>query len=297
MRSTVMAMCGMLLWSVSASATTYLVRPDGTGDFPTIQAAIHAATSGDTITLADGVFTGTGNRDITFLGKAIVLRSQSGDPAGCVIDAQASANDEHRIFSFVDAEGPNTVLDGVTVRGGWKGTGVPARAPGREAPLSCELPETSRTADSQSRGGGGIYCGPGTGPTIRDCVIEGNVADYGGGMAVSSNGYPTIVGCVFANNFAPGDGGGIGYEFRPDSTHMTVSHCLFQANATWYHGGGVAVQGQNLLSDCTFTGNQSGFGGGFFDCGERSGTEFLRCTFVHNAAVAFDGGVGGGGAT
>ena len=43
-------------------ATTYLVNPEGTGDFPTIQAAIDAVVDGDIIELNDGTFTGDGNR-------------------------------------------------------------------------------------------------------------------------------------------------------------------------------------------------------------------------------------------
>jgi len=256
----------IFLWSSCAHARTYVVNSGGTGDFPNIQAAIGAAASGDTVALTDGVFTGTGNRDVTFLGKAVVLRSLSGDSAACVLDAQGSSNGPHRAFSFLNAEGPNTVLDGLTIQGGWTGTG------------------------------GGIYCGPATGPTIRNCVIAGNVANNGGGLAVSSNGYPTILDCVFANNLASGDGGGVGYEFRPDSSHMTVSRCLFRANTTYNHGGGVAVQGRNLLTDCIFIGNQASFGAGFFDCAGTSGTEFLRCTFVRNVAPG-NGGAGGGGGT
>jgi hypothetical protein len=41
-------------------AAEHSVRPDGLGDFPTIQAAVSAAAAGDTIVLEDGVFTGAG---------------------------------------------------------------------------------------------------------------------------------------------------------------------------------------------------------------------------------------------
>ncbi len=37
-----------------ALGATYVVNPDGTGDFPTIQAAIVATTSGDEVLLANG---------------------------------------------------------------------------------------------------------------------------------------------------------------------------------------------------------------------------------------------------
>ncbi len=77
----------IVLWGSLAQATTYVVKSDGKGDFPNIQAAINAAASGDTVALTDGVFTGDGNRDISFLGKAMVLRSLSGNPVGCRISA------------------------------------------------------------------------------------------------------------------------------------------------------------------------------------------------------------------
>ncbi|MCK4305958.1 MAG: hypothetical protein KAY24_17095 [Candidatus Eisenbacteria sp.] len=43
------------------AAETYLVNPEGTGDFPTIPAAIDAVVDGDVIDLTDGMFTGAGH--------------------------------------------------------------------------------------------------------------------------------------------------------------------------------------------------------------------------------------------
>ncbi|MGH9360794.1 MAG: hypothetical protein ACRD2T_02680, partial [Thermoanaerobaculia bacterium] len=48
------------------------------GEHPTIQAAIDAAASGDTVLLADGVHRGAGNRDLDFRGKPLHLRSENG---------------------------------------------------------------------------------------------------------------------------------------------------------------------------------------------------------------------------
>lgn len=109
-----------LLLAISAAdsgAATYLVRPDGTGDFPNIQSAIDAAHNGDTIELADGVFRGEGNRDIDYRGLAITVRSRSGNPGDCVIMCEGTELDTHRGFFFLSGEGPESVLRDLTITG------------------------------------------------------------------------------------------------------------------------------------------------------------------------------------
>ena len=75
-------------------------------DYPTIEAAILAATPGDVVMLDDGVYTGDGNRELDFGGKAITVRSASGNPATCIIDCGGAAQG----FYFRNAEGPDSVL-------------------------------------------------------------------------------------------------------------------------------------------------------------------------------------------
>ena len=101
-----------------AFAAEYLVKPDGTGDYPTIQAAIDAATAGDTILLADGVFKGPGNRNLDLKGKAITVRSRSGYPGDVTIDAEGVQWIPQRGFDFKTGEGPDSVVRDITITGG-----------------------------------------------------------------------------------------------------------------------------------------------------------------------------------
>lgn len=72
----------------ASGAVVYTVLPDGTGDFPTIQAALNAGCSGDVIGLGDGTSTREGNRDLDYCGRRIGIRSISDDPDARVIDCE-----------------------------------------------------------------------------------------------------------------------------------------------------------------------------------------------------------------
>ncbi|HVP13683.1 MAG TPA: hypothetical protein VMV94_21085, partial [Phycisphaerae bacterium] len=83
--------------------------------FCTIQAAIDAAAGdaspADEIIVADGVYTGAGNKDLDFGGKTLKLRSANG-PASCIIDCEG----EGRGFYFHSGETAEAEVDGFTVR-------------------------------------------------------------------------------------------------------------------------------------------------------------------------------------
>jgi len=76
-------------WYISAANTN---DPSANGTlahpFPVIQDGLAAAaTNHDTVLLLDGVYTGAGNTNLDFLGKAVLLTSSNG-PASTVIDCQ-----------------------------------------------------------------------------------------------------------------------------------------------------------------------------------------------------------------
>jgi hypothetical protein len=162
-RASLVAFIFLLLASASV-AGTYRVRPDGSGDYPTIQDAINAAADGDSVILAPGTFTGPGNRNIDSLGKAIVITSRHG-PDATTIDAEWAT----RAFYIHQGEGNGTVISNITISHGF--------GPGAV--------------------GGGMRC-EGTSPALVDLVFWRNSG--GGATLVNSN--STVVRCRFIENDA-----------------------------------------------------------------------------------------------
>jgi parallel beta-helix repeat protein len=218
----------------------YLVCPDGSGDFLTIQAAIDAACDGDTIELCDGRFYGTGNRDIDFLGKAITVRSQNGAEA-CTVDCWGGYRVEpHRGFYFHSGEGPGSVLEGVTIMNGiLKGSGYDNRGAG----ILC-VGSSPKISDCRIIGnwatdggfGGGICCDSAS-PRITGCVVTGNRTDGdGGGIYWSNSSSPKITSCTISGNRANRGGGlyGAGYDDRPRNTIIWGNHADSDSGSEWY---------------------------------------------------------------
>jgi predicted outer membrane repeat protein len=273
-----------------ASATTYLVRPEGTGDYPTIQAAIDAAANGDTVALANGTFTGNGNRDIDFLGKAITARSGSGDPDSCAIDCGGSAADPHRGFRFHSGEGSASVLVGMTITRGYalRGGGILCETASGPSIVNCVLARNTAAGVSPD-GGGGMGCYDSSAPSLESCTfVENSAIEHGGGIYCDGSS-PTLDDCEFVGNMATGSyghGGGV-HLYRSSGQ---VTGCLFATNYAGGLGGGVlCAESSPVIADCHFLGNSGRSGGGLF-CWDFSSPEVVGCDFSDNLARSGDGG-------
>lgn len=80
----------------------------------TIQAGINGAVNKlDEVIVADGVYTGSGNKNLDFAGRLITLRSASGSE-NCIIDCE----DDGRAFYFHSGETVEATVDGFSLVNG-----------------------------------------------------------------------------------------------------------------------------------------------------------------------------------
>jgi parallel beta-helix repeat protein len=231
----------------------------------TIQAAVDVAEDWTTIIVADGTYTGQGNRDINFFGKSITVKSANG-PENCIINCNGSEVEPHRGFYFYSGEDEKSVLDGFTITNGYA------------------------YGDHFDRHGGGAIRCDYSSPVIRNCIILNNSAAWDGGGINNYNSNPTIINCTFIGNSAiNNDGGGIN---NVNNSNPIITNCMFSNNLAYDWGGGIRnIHSSNpTIKNCIFSKNASDEGGGIFNY-NNSNPNIVNCTFYGNFAPTGGGAI------
>jgi len=302
---------GTCLWlAAGATAEIYEVHPDGGGDFASIQAAIDHAITGDTILLADGTFAGPGNRDLDFLGKAITVRSISGDPQACTIDCGGSSGAPHRGVLFQSGETAAAVLEGIGIHSGLVSGEAPHQAGGGilclgASPTLTNLVISGCTAgDGEDGTGGGMYC-ESSGATLTGVTFSSNQAGgmhrtgHGGGLYAKRSTLLLEQVEFTGNTAGSGYGSGYGGGLYADSCEIDVQECRFASNTAGSSdygsgagGGCYASHSTVVLESSRFESNHTqdiGAGAYLHGCAAI----VLQVEFVANSA-GFPSGAGGG---
>jgi len=242
-----------LISSTIAFAATLFVP----GDYDTIQDAINASSTGDTVSVADGIYYenilfAPGPNKKTNITLVSVNGPEStviyGDHTGSVVTIPANFN---------------ATLDGFTITNGSYLGGV----------------------------GGGIRIGAGASPTIDNCIITNNKASAGGGISCGDSSTPFITNSIIQNNLASGAGhnNGGGLHGAPNSTPI-ITNCIFKDNTSRLNGGAMAFDTADLLIvNCIFDNNTADVSGGAISF-KNSAPIITNCTFSNNNSLTNPGG-------
>ncbi|MFC1781985.1 S8 family serine peptidase [Planctomycetota bacterium] len=277
------------------------------GGRPTIQAAINISWDGGTVRVADGMYTGEGNRDLDFLGKVITVRSENG-PENCIIYCQGTASEKHRGFIFRNHESSTSILDGFSITNGYHNNGGGIICESSSPTITnCRIINNYAIGD-----GGGIRSRRGK-PTITNSMIRDNRAGYGGGGILCENNNSFINNCTIIGNRAI-YGGGIYCAFKKIQIHNSIisnniteqlgggvfchssspiiNNCTIRANISSNKGAGIYCwYGSNpTISNCIISGNRAGDKGGGIRCVFSSHPVISNCTIFANSA-SLGGGI------
>jgi predicted outer membrane repeat protein len=270
----------MLVLALTASlqAATWYVKPDGSGDVPTIDDAVTAAASGDTILLADGTFSGDGNRDIQIFYNSLTVRSESGDPDLCIIDSGGSVSENHLAFDIRFDGSPPVLIYGITIQGGYSTScaGVYVGIVGGASNVT--IVNCVFTNNTSVWGGGAILVLPDCSAVVAGSRFTGNSAPTGGAMYLMSNTSVVVGGCTFSNNSAA-DGGAVWL----DDAAASFTDCAFSSNSATSEGGALyAEEGSAAgLLQCTMSGNDATGAGGAIYAVESS-IDLAGCVSLKN---------------
>lgn len=215
-----------------ASGATWRIYMGGTGDFPTIAAAVAAAYAGDTILVYPGTYYEYDidvTRGLTIIGV--------GGYENTILTAYYSG----RCFQF------RSLTSAIELKG-----------------LTLECGD-ARNAALLTGAGGAMICKGRSHVKVVDCRLWANWANFGGAVAVFDSSTVTFKRCRFAANYAVADYSGWGgalflYGVTPLSYSLTVvvDSCLFDGNYSDCSGGAVYMDNCDAwIMNSTFVQNES----------------------------------------
>jgi predicted outer membrane repeat protein len=266
---------GVLAWLAlvvgPATAGTWSVPLDA----PTIQAGIDSAAAGDTVLVAGGTY----QESWITLKDAVVLRGETGEPGGVIVDAQ-----QQGLVFYAEHTGNGALIEGFTIEGG-----LLAIASGG---LYCEgialtLRDCAFKDNAAPSGGGGGLGGDHVSLILERCTFLGNAADVGGGVYLT-NSTLQLRDCDFITNTATRLGGGLACH----DVDSEPCGCQFVGNSCQGAGGGVywTYSDDVLFSDVTFRSNTAQAGGGIF-VEDFTVPRFHGCIFEQNEVTTHGGAV------
>lgn len=183
------------------------VKQDGTGDFTIIQEAYLAASSGDTVlvwpgTYYENLYITDHNKDITIASLHLTTLDKS-----YIQNTIIDGNQNGSCVVVKNTDQAEVVINGFTVQNG-------------------------NSYNTEQKNGGGIYINTAS-PSIKNCIIQNNIAIHGGGIHCSySNTY--FSGITVRNNHAYLSGGGVKCSYDANTIFDPLYKCNIYLNYSPY---------------------------------------------------------------
>ena len=280
-------------------------------NYTSIQAAMNAAVSGDTILLnVTGAFT---EKDIVIPDKSLVLRGLGKG----ITTLQSATSPAHasggRIFTYLDPAGAGGIsftVENMTIQNAYApitntlavgGVFYGRATKGLKLTFNNVRMYNNQTVTGATGNSGGacIYISAtGTGiPLNADVVLTnsefddnylGNPATNAWGSCIGMLGGParlTVDNCSFNNNSAY-NGGGVMY--CGSNWVINIKNSKFENNSFRTNGEGGCFKGTSgnwNFDNCLFVNNKALAGNGFGGVWSGAGAKFKSCTFYNNEAV------------
>jgi len=241
----------------------------------TIQAANNLAAGGDTVQLADGVYSGASNVNLSF-PDGIIIQSENG-PSNTVIDCRNEGTVYYAWTIYATLRGL-TFMNATNYAIASNGDGYS----GYLTLESCNF--------VSNRFGALLMCGVEV--TITNCYFYSNQSSNSAPIVVTGgafgDGWLTILNSTFKENSCFGYDSVLYSQYLP----IDIESCTFISNFSARHGGAVSLemaQGGLLVSNCVFRSNVASRDGGAFYIGMSSdGYRIMDCEFRSN--IASNGG-------
>jgi hypothetical protein len=286
----------LLFLVVSVPATGAVIHVPG--DKTNIQEAIDYAADGDSILVTSGTYSGEGNRDIDFSGKAITVSASSGT---VVIDCEGLG----RGFVFQSGEGQSSVLENIEIINGSASFGggifilnsspvlskvtisdcnVGSFGGGAYLSNSSSSIEDMHITRCSSVSGGGIYCTEclDMGLVFKNCQITDCSGSTNGGGLYIENSRLKLQGLSILRNNVDSYGGGL---FLSNQADIESDACRIVSNYAWGGAGIYCFESNPLISNSFIYDNTAGFVAGgmqFID----SSAKVINCTLSSSYLTA-----------
>ncbi len=252
--------------------------------FTDIQSAVNAASSGDTVLVYPGTYTGAGDQVVDTLGKSITIRGE--DTTGDVV---IDGEDERRCLLSSTAAAPSMLIERLTFLRGFAESGGGIKVTGHGPTFKWCSVRDCRASES----GAGVVLSSSS-AVFENCQVVGNEAEVNGGGILAMHSDAIFQNCSVTSNTSHYFGGGI----WSDSCSFEFAGTIVSDNTTAHGGGGIRLSGPfatPTFEDCTISNNNCdgsfSAGGGVYIY--QSVATFRNCDMTNNFAGGSTGSGGG----